>query len=417
MAATRALRFLLPVLLLAGAGAGLALLIMTRPDGPAPEPRERFWVVETEPATLTSRSPQATLYGRVESPRTATLRAAITADVVAVHAREGERLETGEVLVRLDAEEVKLALDERRAEIRELEAQLAELAVQREAEQRALRLEESLAALAEQAVARQRDLLEEELGSQAALDEAQERHEQQRLAVSQRQRALAEIDTRQSQTEARKSRAQALLDRARLDLLRTEIRVPFGARIAAVSVAPGDRVQAGGAMAEVYDTEALEIRARLPSRHAAAAGEALSAGDRLQATGLVDDRELTLRLDRLAGRAPADSAGVDALFAVANAGDLPLGRFVEVLLPLPSADGVVAVPESAVYGMDRVYRLEDGRMRAVDVAVQGRVRLDGESRVLIAGPDLAEGDRIIVTRLPNAVDGLPVMEAGEDSAG
>ena len=174
---------------------------------------------------------------------------------------------------------------------------------------------------------------------------------------------------------------------------------------------------------------------------------------------------LPLRLERLAGEAQA--SGADGLFRVlAGAEALRLGQVVELRLERPAQEGLVAVPAVAVQGGKRLYRVEAGRLRGLPVEVVGTwlptatawapapkttiaepgpsgnamagtgaaadadagqgASVDGnagwgapaaraptagsgeEERLLVHSPALREGDAILVTPLPNALDGLRV---------
>ncbi|MCA8967854.1 MAG: hypothetical protein KDC48_23440, partial [Planctomycetes bacterium] len=118
---------------------------------------------------------------------------------------------------------------------------------------------------------------------------------------------------------------------------------------------------------------------------------------------------------RLAAEVERGSGGVDALFRVRGGAErLAMGRTVELVLALPPERGVVALPLEALYGTDRVFLLDGDRMREVAVERVGERRdEDGEVRVLLRGPALVEGARVVTTQLPNAIDGLRVKLAGD----
>jgi hypothetical protein len=80
---------------------------------------------------------------------------------------------------------------------------------------------------------------------------------------------------------------------------------------------------------------------------------------------------------------------------------------------MPPVAQAVDLPSEALYGMDRIYRVEDGRMRAVRIERLGVVLRDGErrERVLVRSPTLQAGDQVVVTQLANAIDGLRVRSA------
>ncbi|ROR32728.1 efflux RND transporter periplasmic adaptor subunit [Inmirania thermothiophila] len=396
---------LLPLLVLAAGAGGLVLLARSRPQPAAAPAEARAWRVAVRTVHPGPKAPVLTLYGRVEAPRLARLRAAVGAEVVEVAVREGEAVAAGALLVRLDGAEITAELAQRRGEVAEIEAALASEALRDEADRTALARERELLRLAEAEVERVRGMMARGLASDAELDRARRELLRQRLAVDQREAALRDHGNRLAQLRARLAQARARLRRAELDRARTRITAPFAGRIAAVAVAPGDRVRAGDALAEIYDLAALEVRAQIPGPRLALVRAALAQGP-LEADGRVDGAPLRLRLERLAGRAEATAGGLDGLFRILDAQEPPaLGRFVAVRLALPPQPAAVALPAEALYGDDRVYEVVDGRLRAVRVE---RLGTDAEGRVLVRSPELADGDRVLVTQLPEAVTGLAV---------
>ena len=72
------------------------------------------------------------------------------------------------------------------------------------------------------------------------------------------------------------------------------------------------------------------------------------------------------------------------------------------------------MPFRAVYGGDRLYKLVDGRMVGVTVdSLGGRVDDDGNEQLLVHSPELRDGDLIVTTHMPNAMDGLRVETASD----
>lgn len=408
-------RRFLPLILLALGILGFILLLITRPEQPPREVAERAWRVDVQEIELQTLSPQLTLYGHVSSPRAASLRAAVEADVTQVPAEEGRRVEAGDTLVELDRRELSLLVDQRQADLDDLQAQLRALERSHARDQEALKREQTLLALARRSVERAEDLQRRNVGSPTAVEDAQRTLEQQALAVANRRLAVEDFEAQQEQIKARARRAESLLEQARLDLERSRLTAPFDARISQVQVAPGDRVRVGDALVALYDLEALEVRARIPATYMPRVRAALEAHDAPQAMGQVDGLEVSLTLARLAGESPAGGAGVEGIFRVhSGAGEIPLGRFMTVRLSLPAQTDVIALPFEALYGLDRIYRLEEDRMRRIGVERIGEwTDASGRERVLVASPELSTGDRIIVTRLPNAMDGLRVSVEGE----
>ncbi len=406
-------RALVPFLSLGGALVIFAVLYATRPEGAPVVPDEKAWPVAVETVQLADLQPHLTLYGRVETPRSAMLTAAITGDVTQLLVREGQEVEAGQLLIVIDDSDYRLALAQREAELAESTAQIDSENARHQTNLASLEHEKSLLKLSRRAVKRAKDLADTSVGSQAQLDEARQAEERQALTLAQRKLDIREHSIRMAQLEARRAKAQALRDRALLDVERTRIRAPFAGRISETQAAPGDRVRGGDALLEMYDHKDLEIRAQIPTRYLDTVTKALSAGDRLPITGIIGERTVSAELDRLAGHVERGSGGLDGLFRITGgSGLLQLGRTMELVLTLPTQGGVVALPHEAVYGMDRVYGIVDGRMEGMVVERVGEIRSTaGERRVLLRGPALADGAQVVITQLPNAIEGLRVRAA------
>ncbi|MDJ0741466.1 MAG: HlyD family efflux transporter periplasmic adaptor subunit, partial [Gammaproteobacteria bacterium] len=276
----------------------------------------------------------------------------------------------------------------------------------------ALPRERQLLALTRGEVTRLRDLVQKQVGAQSQLDTARQAAERQAIAVTARQQAVDEHAARLAELEAARARSTALRDQAQLELERCEVRAPFNGRVAQVLVSPGRRVRAGDPLISLYSTDEMIVRAQLPSRHLPAVRAAIADDRRLQAGALIDGVPFVATLRSLAADAVDAAGGVDGLFDIVRSDTLPVdqGRFVRLDLEMPASDGLVALPREAVYGSDRVYRIDaDSRMRGLRIERVGELRLDGgESRLLVRMPDLPADARIVTTQLPNALDGLLV---------
>ena len=406
-------RRILPILILLIGAGGLAALVNSKPQREALEAEEKAWVIgvmTVEPATAT---PQLGLYGRVRSPRTANMSAAVTADVRSVDVLEGQYVSSGETMVVLDDREAELLRAQRAAEVADISAQIDNERQRNKNDIKALEHEEMLLALNQREVKRAEKLAKRKLGSEAQIDQMRQAEERQAMAVDQRRFSINEHASRRAQLDARLARAKSLLRRAELDLDRTRVKAPFAGRVSRVSVSPGDRVRGGDEILTVYNTAEIEIRAQIPTRQVPLVRDALARGNALEANALVDGRRLRARLDRFTAQVERGGGGADAYFRVIEGGkDLPLGRTVELIVDLPEVHASIALPYEAVYGTNRIYRLDGDRMRTLDVERVGEQRsTDGSARVLVRSPELQSGDRIVVTQLPNAMDGLRVRVA------
>ena len=409
-------RWWLPPLILLLAGAAAATLIVSKPKPKPVTVAERAWLVAAETVAARRYRPGVTLYGRIESLWSSQLTAGVAADVREVAVVEGDRVAKGQVLVRLDDRDARLQLLQREAELRQAEARIAAEQLRHEANLETLPRERQLLALTRGEVARLQDLVTKKVGAQSQLDTARQAAEKQAIALSARQQAVDEHPSRLAEVEGVLARAAALRDQAILEVERCEVRAPFNGRIVEVMVSPGRRTRVGDPLIDLFDTDALVLRAQLPARHLPVVRAARAAGEPLIVHGEIDGVSISGELRSLAGEATSGTGGVDGLFTVTTGADeVSQGRFVRLELALPETGGLIALPHEALYGTDRIYTIdEQSRMRPQRVERVGEWRdPDGDIRVLVRAVDLPDGARVVTTQLPAALDGLLVRVAGE----
>lgn len=409
---------------------GIALLVvvalvMTRPDNEPKVRQERAWavdVIEVEPQAV---SPTLELFGQVQSPQDAELSAGIEAVVLDMPVRDGVSVREDDVLLVLDDRDARLSLQQAAADLREAEAQRRFARIRISRSEQAFKKEQELLRISEQRATRAEELFSEGLLSTADRETAAENLARQQLALNQAELAFEENKVKLLELDARIARITAQRDAAQIDLERTQVRAPFDGVISDLQVSEGDRVRVGDTLMRLQNPAAIEIRAQLPARIARSIRESLQEGAAIGASIEADDRQLPGQLLRVSGQTSAGSGGVDSFISVAggvNPGmtGLRLGSTVRVLLQLPEQNNVIAVPAEAIYGNDRLYKLNGDRMLMVDIERVGeRALADGRTEVLVRTPQLARKEKIIVTKLANAADGLlvaPSLPGGQPSS-
>lgn len=362
-------RDLLRAGIIVGIGVLVFTLLMATRDKPPPlKPEEKAWPVSIEPLRFGEFAPSLQLYGEIESPTAADVASNLAAEVDQVKVLEGDVVQAGQLMVRLDDTDAVIR-------VRGDEASLTH--------------ERELLALARKDHTRAEQLFKEGLASAAQVDAAKQTVEQRALAVVMREQSLAG---------------------ARVTLERSRIKAPINGRVTRVLVAVGDRAQPGQVLVSLYDPRRLELRASIPVTYLPRVQEALAARGTLPAHVAIGEKFLPAELIRISAEAKAGSSNVDGFFRVQEAAaELEPGRALEVTLTLPPESGVAVVPFEALHERDRVYLVKDQRMLGVKVAVLGEYRVAGERpRLLVRSPALSAGQPLIVTPLPRAMDGLKV---------
>ena len=373
---------------------GLAVYSLLVATGPELEPQQRREIVnrvETVEVVLTDTRPVYVAYGTVEAARKAELRFTIGGEVAHVDPgfRNGAVVAEGDELARLDTELLAIARDEIRERLDAETVNTASLETQLELRQRQF-----------DRVSRMR---EASVVSEARLDDS-------RLALTQADNALSQARSRQKQLELALRRAERDLQEARLT-------APFTGVVSAVDIGVGKVVASTSQLALLTDTGSLEVSFVVPpgvyAQSDRLVGDEVAIvwkvggrdvvarqGRVVRAEGLIDATEGGGRLYASIGRQEAAPAAPDTA--------IPPGAFVEVRVPSLPLEDVAELPDLSLFGNDTVYVVEDGRSAARRVEVLAR----SEGRIFVRG-ELADGDRVIATRIPGLGGGVLVEAVGQ----
>jgi HlyD family secretion protein len=400
------------IIIILAAIAVFILLKMTREEQPVAATKQKIWPVETLSVKLESLSPVYTLYGSVESHSLVTASAPVSGVMAAVPVKEGDEFESGQLLAAIATADIDIPFAVARADVADSEAQLKLQDLGYQANLERLRHEKEVLKIKQQDVQRNRDLIQKKLTSQSALDISKEALTRQEFSVVGAELSVEENMARVAQLQARVEKARANFQQAEINRGRGVVTAPFSGRIADVHVSAGDRVGVNTPMISYYETDSLELRAQIPVAHMALVYRALQQQDQLIARYRFNQKNYELKLSRLAGQ--ASPSGVDAFFEIPDSLKvLRPGDLLEVQLSGQAIENSFSLPYSAIYGSDRIYRVENGELQAVTVTLLGDTLVNGKLWALVKG-DVAPGTVIVTTHLPNAISGLKVTEIKTD---
>ena len=82
---------------------------------------------------------------------------------------------------------------------------------------------------------------------------------------------------------------------------------------------------------------------------------------------------------------------------------------------MPAVEHVIALPLQSVYDNKRVFTIDEGRLRSVEVSPIGqRVNAQGKLEILVKESTLKSGVAILASNLPKAASGLKVEIINDD---
>ncbi|MDJ0928168.1 MAG: efflux RND transporter periplasmic adaptor subunit [Gammaproteobacteria bacterium] len=367
----------LPLVIVGMTAVVISLMIATRPELTPEESPERVWPVQAIAAKHQDMQPTLDLFGEVVAGRRSELRPQVAGVIVEMgkNLHEGSFVERGELLLRIDPFDYETGLAEQRSLLREAEARLEKL-------RRDLK--------------RARDLFAEKNVSEQFLDDAE-------LAVAE-QEALVE-------------QRSIGVRRAERDLRDTRLLAPFDGVLANVNADLGKQISDFGAemIAEIIDTSRLEVRFNLSN---AQYGRLLDSGEPVigRAVEVVwevggDALRYPATIERVGAEITATTGGVELFAVIDSAGkqtELRPGAFVSVNVADKRYPAVLTAPDTALYGENTVYVVEDGRMSPRTVRVLGYAGSD----IFLASdgePAIVDGDNIVITQLREGGAGVRVV--------
>lgn len=384
------LRIVLPLLVIA---AGVAASLWLLNTGPEAKPRQRpknAALVTVQTVEIGSRKVEIAVMGTVRPARQVQLTPQVGGEIVHLDKQfqPGGHFSVGEVLLRIDETDYRLALEQLHSEIARIAAEL--------------KLEQG----------KQRVALKEFelLGEQVAAEEEELMLREPQLATLQ----------------ASLVAAKARLRQAELDLQRTAIAAPFNAVVLERHVDLGARVSSGSPLAVLAGTDSFWVEVAVPV--------SLLRWIKLPQEGTASEVGATIYDEAAWGEGRSRAGRVIRLLATLeesgrmarllievddpqvlqprNADNpvLLLGSYVRAEIDGPTLTEVAAIGRDALRDGDRVWIMDpDNRLEIRPVEVVYRAERD----VFVRG--LSAGERLVVSSLPAPVAGMPLRLPGDQT--
>ncbi len=387
-------------------------------------------VIEAAAVTLV---PRVIGFGEVQPGNIWNASTQVSGEITFVHPdlKKGAIMQAGTEIIRISAVDYELAIREAEANIRSAQAKLKELDISKQNTQLSLEIEKRALTVRETELARKQNLVKRGTTSQSAVDTEFRDTLSQRKKVQDLKNTLNLIPTQIAVQREQVTVYQANLEKARLNLARTHIKLPFNARIAEVNVEETQYAQAGATLAIADSLGTAEIEAQIPVDRFRVLAEIVAGDNAPKTLGPTSFREiieqmgfeLTVRLSsgretiewpaRFARISDAIDpktrtvgviAAVDGAYSNAIPGSRPpltKGMFVEIEIRAKPQTERIVIPRSAIHD-GRVYiQNTENRLiiRPVDIQLY-----QGDLASPTTG--IAVGDRVIVSDLSPAIEGM-----------
>ena len=375
MKSTTVARLLVLVLVVAGFALIVWQLLASAPQSKRDRPGNTVPLVDVIDSGAADHPLVAEAEGTVVSAFEMEIRPEVRGKILALHPdfEPGGTIPAGSILVQIEPDEYALAVTAAEAEIAKARAALA--------------LEQGRRVVAREEL----DILQDSIEVDAA------------------SRALALRKPQLRQVQAELGVAENRLERARLDLQRTEVRLPHDVLVLERARVSGEVVAARELIGRVTRADEywveLRVQPSLLSRLRARGED--TAGSRV----IISDRKrrfvgeiVRIRADLVPG---SRLAGVIAAIPVRNAtGErLLLGSYVQAQIAAGELRQVIRVPRRAVQDNRRVWVVD------VDDLLQARdaeVAWESGQHLLLTRDSLKPGDRVVVSRISGLVPGATV---------
>lgn len=372
--------------------------------------------------------PRALAFGEVTPSRTWSAVAEVSARIAWINPdfKRGALLAENTELIRFDTVDYDLALAQTEAQLSELEAREANT-------RKSLEIEERTLGVLRRDLARKQSLGRSGAAATASVEQAERSmlDGEQKAQTLRSTLALIPPQRRALETQA---------EGARRDLGRAVLSLPFAMRIGAVNVERGQWAQRGAVLAQGDGIDVAEVSAQVPldrlfpliaKAEAPLGAGAAEAGRHLgEVLGLVPTVRLQAggrmlewpaRVARIAEAVDVKTRTIGLIVTV----DDPYGRaqpgvrpplarglFVEIALRGPTQPGRIVLPRTALHAGDVVHVADaENRLRKRPLRL---AYTQGDIAVVEDG--LAAGERIIVSDLIPAVEGMLLDPTPDDAA-
>ncbi len=389
--------------------------------------------------------PRATAYGHVEPTVFLNAKSEVSGRVVFVHPdlKKGAVVAQGTVVLRIEPTTFELSLNQSQFALEANQSSLVQLDVEEKSTNRLLTIAKENLKVGEAEFARIKSIFDKKLIAKSAVDTEEQKVLSLRKQLEDVQGKVSAFQSRRASLQAQIDQSVSQVSQSQDTLGRTELQLPFEARIGEVSIEQGEFIAAGTVLFEALGMESVEISAELPISQFGPLISGLSMQTSLNDdNGTIPNAVAAMDMEtkvRLVGWENKASHWQGQLVRIGESID-PTRDTIELLINVdnPYANIIPGIKPPLVKGMytavevvapiqqalvlprkalheGRVYVVDDNdklTIKSVDVAYR-----QGDLVVLTANQTgVSVGDRIIVSDVIPVIAGLPLLPTEDAEA-
>jgi RND family efflux transporter MFP subunit len=343
------------------------------------------------------------------------------------NAAEGNLVEKDALLFRIDDSSIVAEIEQLKAQIASIDAQLTEARIQKENDIRLLAIEKQVFELAKKDHERLLNIYEKRLISEQQVQTAETRRNERLLAVEKRRATIAQADQRLAALKANRQAVRATLKAKRIQLSKTVIRAPYRCRIEDVGVRMYQVIQPNTPLATIYPVDSpIEATIPIETRHMAALydfdkldrntppWEQVKLRADVHWMSLGREQQITGHLSRIGAQLDETTRSITAIIEMPGPyermrsnmgrGLLP-GTFVRVAIYGRRYENILVVPAKAISTDNSLYLIKDGKLSKVYVEP---IIVLGTDVILPVTPAVPSGSKVVLNDMPKAFEGSAV---------
>jgi multidrug efflux pump subunit AcrA (membrane-fusion protein) len=378
-------------------------------------------------------------FGNVEPAILMMAKAEVSGKIVYIHPKlkKGASLTKGTVVLRIEPTTYEISLNQSKAGLAGSKSSLAQLVAEEKSAKGALKIAQEKLDFERKELMRLQAMWDKKLIARTTMDTEEKNVLSLEQQVQDIEGKLSAFASRKAAVAAQIKQSESLVNKGKDSLGRTEIILPFDARIGQVFVENGEFTAIGAALFEALGVQAVEINAQLPLKQfrglvsgifdventslslqnpeiMQAAIKSMKLEARVRLVGNVSDQsEWSGELIRLSESVDPSRDTLGLVVVVNNPYDhvipgvrppLLKGMYTSVEFFAPSKETMV-IPRKAVH-QGRVYvALDDNTVdiRPIEIAYS-------QGDLIVVKYGLKDGEHLIVSDMIPVMQGLPVMQ-------